>query len=73
MPVTIGIANTKTPARMANRYAKKKHKDTGVYWAANTMRTDEMLQFTAVGDIWGIGHQHATFLKKMALRRPRIL
>jgi len=64
IPVTVGIAGTKTLAKMANRYAKKKHKSTGVFWAANENLTQEMLEFTAVGDIWGIGHQYSMFLKR---------
>ena len=49
---------------MANRYAKKKRKDVGVFWAANDDLIKEMLQYTEVGDIWGIGHQYALFLKR---------
>ncbi len=64
IPVTIGIAPTKTLAKMANRYAKKLHKHTGVFWAANERLTREMLAFTEVGDIWGIGHQHSLLLKR---------
>ena len=64
IPVSIGIASTKTLAKMANRYAKKKHNRTGVFWAANERLTEEMLSFTEVGEIWGIGHQYSQFLKK---------
>ncbi|QEC69351.1 Y-family DNA polymerase [Panacibacter ginsenosidivorans] len=62
IPVTVGIANTKTLSKMANRYAKKIHKDVGVYWAANKDLTDRMLEFTEVADIWGIGAQYAKLL-----------
>jgi DNA polymerase V len=64
IPVSIGIAPTKTLAKMANRYAKKKHKQTGVFWAANKQLTDEMLAATAIGDVWGIGHEYALLLNK---------
>ncbi len=64
IPITVGIGATKTLAKMANRYAKKKHKDTGVFWAANELLTREMLEATEVGDIWGIGHQYNMFLKR---------
>ena len=64
IPLTVGIAPTKTLAKMANRYAKKTPKATGVFWAANEMLTREMLENTEVGDIWGIGHQHAMLLKR---------
>jgi len=64
IPVTVGIAPTKTLAKMANRFAKKKRKDVGVFWAANNDLTNEMLNATEVKDVWGIGHQHALLLKK---------
>lgn len=64
IPVSVGIAPTKALAKMANRYAKKKFKDIGVFYAANQALIDEMLEFTAVGEIWGVGHQYALLLKR---------
>lgn len=64
IPVTIGIAPTKTLAKMANRYAKKKYKDVGVFYAANQRLINEMLAFIDVEDIWGIGKQYALLLRK---------
>jgi len=62
IPVTVGIAPTKTLAKMANRFAKKKRKDTGVHWLKGPEQILEALEFTAVGDIWGIGPQRAKLL-----------
>lgn len=62
LPVCVGIAPTKALAKMANRYAKKKYKPIGVFYAANQTLIDEMLEFTEVGDVWGIGGQYATRL-----------
>jgi DNA polymerase V len=64
IPVTVGIAATKTLAKMANRFAKKKRKDVGVHWAANEKLVEEMLSSTGIGDIWGVGERYATFLKR---------
>jgi DNA polymerase V len=64
IPVCVGIAPTKTLAKMANRYAKKYRKTIGVHWAANDHLIKEMLAVTEVGDIWGIGRQYALFLKR---------
>ncbi|HTE34875.1 MAG TPA: Y-family DNA polymerase, partial [Chryseolinea sp.] len=64
IPTTVGIAATKTLAKMANRFAKKKRPDTGVFWAANKQLVEEMLANTIIRDIWGIGAQHARFLQK---------
>lgn len=64
IPVSVGIAPTKTLAKMANRYAKKNRKDVGVHWAANQDLIKEMLEFTELADVWGIGRQYAKFLNK---------
>ena len=64
IPVSVGIAPTKTLAKMANRYAKKKHRQTNVFYAANEALIDEMLHNTEVSDIWGIGHQYAVKLRQ---------
>jgi len=64
IPVCVGIAPTKTLAKMANRYAKKYRKNIGVHWAANEQLIKEMLSVTEVSDIWGIGRQYALFLKR---------
>jgi DNA polymerase V len=58
IPVSIGIAPTKTLAKMANRYIKKVNKDFGVYCLDTPNKIKEVLEFTLVGDIWGIGPQH---------------
>ncbi len=68
IPVSVGIAPTKTLAKMANRFAKKHHPDAAVFWAANAALTTEMLSATAVADIWGIGHQHALFLSRSGFK-----
>lgn len=64
IPVSVGIAPTKTLAKMANRYAKKKHNDLGVFYAANGGARKEMLSFTQVEDIWGIGRQYSLLLRQ---------
>jgi DNA polymerase V len=64
IPVTVGIASTKTLAKMANRFAKKKKLPSCVYYAGDNHLIKEMLAFTKVNDIWGIGKQYATFLNK---------
>ena len=62
IPTCIGIAPTKALAKMANRYAKKKFRESGVFWASNDHLVNEMLHFTAVGDVWGIGREYALML-----------
>ncbi|HWB27573.1 MAG TPA: Y-family DNA polymerase [Chitinophagaceae bacterium] len=63
IPVSVGIAPTKTLAKMANRYAKKILK-TGICQLQTKDDIDVVLNATAVGDIWGIGPERA----KLCLR-----
>lgn len=59
LPVSIGLAPTKTLSKMANNIAKKK--DDGVFQITES-NLDEVLKSTPVGDIWGIGRRYAKFL-----------
>ena len=68
IPVCVGIAPTKALAKMANRYAKKKNKAVGVHWAANQYLIDEMLEYTNVEDVWGIGRQYALMLNRNGIK-----
>lgn len=68
IPVSVGIAPTKTLAKMANRYAKKNPQSTGVFWAANPALIEEMMLRTPVENIWGIGHQHALLLSRSGFK-----
>lgn len=63
IPVTIGIGKTKTLAKLANRYAKKTRPDEGVFCADEDWKTRDVLAFTGVQHIWGIGEQYAKLLR----------
>lgn len=62
IPVSVGIANTKTLAKVANHFAKKVPAFQGCLWLDNPHRTEEALRRLPVGDIWGIGRQYGKFL-----------
>jgi DNA polymerase V len=62
IPVSIGIAPTKTLAKMANRFIKKKNKQLGVYCIDTMEKIKFILQQTEVKDIWGIGSQYTKLL-----------
>ena len=64
IPVSVGIGATKTLAKMANRYAKKKFPGIGVFSADAKDKTEAMLRETSVGSIWGIGKQYTALLEK---------
>ena len=55
IPVSIGIAPTKTLAKLANRVAKKC--GLGVFEMRDESIQEEVLEQTPVGDIWGIGRR----------------
>ncbi len=73
IPVSVGIAPTKTLAKLANRYAKKSHKKPGVYWLKDGLTTIEVLEKTPVGDIWGIGRQHEKLLLNNGIKTAAAL
>jgi DNA polymerase V len=64
IPVSIGIAATKTLAKMANRFVKKNRIMEGAYLVASGKQAETLLRFTPVEDVWGIGSQHALRLKE---------
>jgi DNA polymerase V len=64
IPVSIGIAPTKTLAKLANRYAKKTRPDEAVFCADEDWKVHDILDFTQVKDIWGVGEQYHKLLKK---------
>lgn len=67
IPVSVGMAPTKTLAKLANRYAKKMHRDHGFFVMDTKEKVDEVLQWAAIGDVWGIGHQHEQWLQAMGI------
>ena len=63
IPVSIGIAYTKTLAKVANHIAKKSEKSKGVVDLTNQKYIPKALEITPVEDIWGIGRQFSKFLR----------
>ncbi len=63
IPVGVGIAPTKSLAKLANKFAKKNTELNNVYVVDNDEKRTNLLQNTTVKDIWGIGKKHAVRLK----------
>lgn len=61
LPVSIGIAPTKTLAKVANHYAKKNPKERGVF---SLEEPEALLKKTPVEDLWGIGSRLGAMLRK---------
>jgi DNA polymerase V len=68
IPVSVGIAKTKTLAKLANRYAKKHKREIGVHIIDTPEMADAALKITDVRDIWGIGGQYAKFLNGYGIK-----
>lgn len=62
IPVSVGIAATKTLAKVAGRFAKKTVE--GVYCLNEENLIAEKLNLLPVAEIWGIGQAYADFLKE---------
>jgi DNA polymerase V len=64
IPVSVGIAETKVLAKIANRRAKKGElKEKGVLNLYRSDKTEPILKETNVEDVWGIGYRSALKLK----------
>lgn len=68
IPVSVGIATTKTLAKLANNIAKKSKKANGVLDLYNSPYIDLALKKTAVGNIWGIGPRYAVRLNEIGIK-----
>ena len=64
IPVSMGIAPTKTLAKVANKFAKKYKGYKGVCIIDTEEKRIEALKRTEIGDVWGIGHRYT---KRLAL------
>lgn len=66
IPVSIGIAKTKTLAKVANHIAKKYTK-VGVFMFDDEDLIRRALNVFPVEDLWGIGKKHAKRLKEVGI------
>ena len=66
--VSIGIAETKTLAKLANRIAKKNPEYNGVLNIYNLPDKDEFLKKLQVEDVWGVGRQYTKLLHGMSIK-----
>ncbi|MBW2196240.1 MAG: SOS mutagenesis and repair protein UmuC, partial [Deltaproteobacteria bacterium] len=63
IPVSVGIAATKTLAKIATRIAKKEKCFNGFYNLLNASQLDDILGEVPIEKIWGIGRRSAKKLK----------
>ncbi len=68
IPVSIGIAGTKTLAKVANHFAKKYRGYRGVCTIDSEEKIRKSLALTPIGEVWGIGWRGAPKLESAGVR-----
>ncbi len=67
IPVSVGIAATKTLAKVANYHAKHSTKAQGVLDLVKSPHTDAALKRLPIDEVWGVGRQYAAKLQKRGI------
>lgn len=67
IPVSIGIGQTKTLAKVANRQAKK-FEDSNVFDIRNINKRESILKDLALEEIWGISTRWGSRLRKIGIK-----
>lgn len=65
IPMSLGIAPTKSLAKIANKLAKKNKQDIRTI---NPNELNEVLDTFPIEDVWGIGGQHAKLLRSKGIQ-----
>ena len=68
IPVSLGVAGTKTLAKMASKYAKRYPAYEGVCLIDTEEKREKALRRFAVGDVWGIGRRMQKALEYHGIR-----
>lgn len=71
IPVSVGIGQTKTLAKVANEWAKTHADVSGVMSLADPAAHDVVLQQTDIRNVWGIGPSTAQFLRGYNVQTAR--
>ena len=72
IPVSVGIAPTKTLAKVANRVAKKDEKHGGAVLLLDEAAQDAALAGIELTDLWGVAGRLAARLRRSASTRRSI-
>lgn len=68
IPVSLGIAPTRTLAKMANKFAKKFPAYQRVCCIDTEEKREKALRLFTIGDVWGIGRRQAAKLEKEGVK-----
>ncbi|MEC8610514.1 MAG: Y-family DNA polymerase [Bacteroidota bacterium] len=67
IPISIGIAPTKTLCKVAGLIAKK-HTSSGVFVLQEPSLIERALKWLPVNELWGVGRRHARMLNNMGIK-----
>jgi DNA polymerase V len=67
IPVSVGLAATKTLAKVAARFAKRR----GGVFAIDARNVDEALCRTPIENVWGVAERRAELLRRNGIRNAR--
>lgn len=67
IPVSIGVAKTKTLAKMASHFAKQYPGYHGICMIDNDEKMRKALALTPVGDVWGIGRKNVIKMRNAGI------
>ncbi len=75
IPVSVGIASTKSLGKIANEIVKKDLKYGGVLdlTTCSEQELDELLAQVEIEDVWGIGRKYALFLSNYGITTAKAL
>lgn len=68
IPVSLGVAPTKTLAKIANKFVKKYPAYDQLCIIDSEEKRIKALQLTEIGDVWGIGRRQAAKLQKQGIK-----
>jgi DNA polymerase V len=67
IPVSVGVAETKTLAKAANYHAKRSEKTAGVLSLVRSPYKDLALERLPVDEMWGVGPQYSKMLREQGI------
>ena len=73
LPIAIGLGNSKSQAKLANRLAKRIPAHAGVFDLGRCNDPDGWLETIAVEDVWGIGRKLAHWCRLRGIHNARLL
>ena len=71
--LTIGIAENKVKAKLANKLAKNIDHSAGIFDLARTKEVSNYLQQISVNEIWGVGKQTSNWLQSKGIKNAEEL